>query len=144
VKCVLFASVGFAQEAVQRTAPPIEGGAPPPPIKVPLSGKALEKYSQAKKSALEYLAANRCSSFLRVHGVSPAAVSQALAAQKPHDGPASKITFGMAGITSSDPDPHSGDSIQAAFTDPTFLTMAISQPQGSDTYFRLSDPRGVA
>jgi hypothetical protein len=48
-------------------------------IKVPLSGKALEKYSQAKKSALEYLAGNRCSSFLRAHSVNPSAVSQALA-----------------------------------------------------------------
>src|SRR5438876_5455320 len=109
VQCILMAS-GFAQEPVQRTAAPIEGGAPPPPIKVPLSGKALEKYSQAKKTALEHLAANRCSSFLRAHGVDPENLSQALEAQKPHDAPASKITFAKAGITASDPDPHSGDS----------------------------------
>src|SRR4051812_32318981 len=102
-------------DAVKKLTVPTEGTPPPPPIKIALSGKALQKYSQARTTALEYLASPKCSGFLTGHGIDPAQVSQALRAQQPQDGPASSISFAAAGIVGSSPDPHSGDSVQTAF-----------------------------
>src|SRR4051812_20044874 len=121
--------------AVNKVALPIEGSTSPPPLKVPLNGKALEKYSQARGTALKYLAAAKCSGFLRSHGIEPEQVSNALREQQPQDGPASSISFATAGIVGSTPDPHNGDSVQIAFRNEAFLTMAISQPRGADTYY---------
>jgi hypothetical protein len=123
------------KDTVQKIATPTEGTTPPPPIKVALSGKALEKYSQARTVALGYLASPKCSGFLTGHGIEPAQVAHALRDQQPQDGPASSISFESAGIVGSSPDPHSGDSVQTAFKNESFLTMALSQPRGRDTYY---------
>jgi len=124
------------QEAsLKRVDTPIEGTAPPPPIKIALSGKALEKYSQARSSAVEYLKSPKCSKFLRAHNCDPERISQSLSAQQPLDGRASSISFAAAGITSDKTDSHAQDSIQSVFTNPAFLTMAVSQPLGVDTYY---------
>lgn len=131
----LCAVAAGAQERGSLADAPTEGGAPPPPLKVALSGKALEKYKQARNVALEFLVAKRCSTFLNAHGVSPDDVSRALLAQQPQDGGASTISFGQAGISTSDLDPHRGDSVQSAFSDVNFLTVAISQPNGEDCYY---------
>jgi len=124
-----------AQAPVNRAPAATEGGAPPPPLKVALSGKALGKYTQARKDALQYLASPRCANFLSSRGFQPAEVAKALTAQQPQDGTASSISFGAAGIIGSQPDPHSGESVQVAFNSPNFLTMALSQPGGTDTYY---------
>ncbi len=124
-----------AQQPKNRPSDATEGGAPPPPLKVALSGKALDKYTQARKDALQYLASPRCADFLSGHGFQPDQVAKALSAQRPQDGTASSISFGAAGIIGSQPDPHSGDSVQTAFNNPNFLTMALSQPRGADTYY---------
>jgi hypothetical protein len=136
---VVCGSQAFAQtqekDTVQKIATPTEGTTPPPPIKIALSGKALEKYSQARTTALAYLAAPKCSGFLNGHGIDPARVAVALRDQHPQDGPASTISFEAAGIVGSSPDPHSVDSVQTAFNNPSFLTIALSQPRGADTYY---------
>jgi len=132
---VLTASA-FAQQSVERAAATsIEGGAPPPPLKVPLSGKALKKYNQARATALTYLAAKSCSAFLGAHGFDPQSIAKALGTQQPEDGSTSTISFAAAGIVGSQPDPHAGDSIQTVFRNPAFLTMAVSQPNGNETYY---------
>ena len=123
------------KDSIKKVALPIEGTTPPPPIKIALSGKALQKYSQARATALEYLGSPKCSSFLTGHGIDPAQVSRALREQQPQDGPASSISFATAGIVGSSPDPHSGDSVQTAFKNDAFLTIALSQPRGADTYY---------
>src|SRR5437868_5385872 len=153
--CVLLASQLFAQQTVQSgpktggsmlapldvalIAPNVPtanaGPLPPPPIKVALSGKALQRFTVARKLAVEYVGGKECSSFLSTHSFEPAKLIEALRAQQPQDGSASSITFLEAGITGAGPDPHGGDSVRTAFTDPEFRTMAISQPLGSDTYY---------
>jgi hypothetical protein len=129
------AATAFGQQAMNRAPEATDGGAAPPPLKVALSGKALDKYTQARKNALEYLASPRCATFLSSHGFQPDQVANALTEQQPQDGTASSISFGAAGIIGSQPDPHSGDSVQTAFNNPNFLTMALSQPRGTDTYY---------
>jgi hypothetical protein len=128
-------TVAQENDTVAKLALPTEGTTPPPPIKIALSGKALQKYSQARTTALEYLASPKCSGFLTGHAIDPTQVSQALKAQQPQDGPASSISFAAARIAGSSPDPHSGDSVQTAFRNPAFLTIALSQPRGKDTYY---------
>src|SRR3954470_24535097 len=127
----------FAQDkgTVQKVTPAKEGTTSPPPIKIALSGKPLNKYSQARTAALGNLSAPKCSTFLTSHGFDPAQVSHSLEVQQPQDGLASSISFQAAGIIRSGQDPHSGDSVQAIFKDQTFLTMAISQPRGNETYY---------
>jgi hypothetical protein len=107
---------------------------PPPPLKVALSGKALEKYLASRLTALEHLASRTCSKFLKEHSFDAKQVSRALQAQLPQDGAASEITLSSAGI--SDAADRQGDApVSAAFNDRKFLTMAISQPRGSDSYY---------
>src|SRR3954470_22500016 len=127
----------FAQEkgAIQKVTPATEGTTPPPQVKIALSGKALNKYSQARKAAVGNLAVQKCAGFLTGHGFDPARVAHSLAVQEPQDGLASSISFQAAGIIGSGQDPHRGDSVQAVFKDQNFLTMAISQPRGNETYY---------
>jgi hypothetical protein len=129
------AATVLAQQATNRAPAATEGGAPPPPLKVALSGKALDKYTQARRDALQYLASPRCTNFLSSHGFQSVEVAKALTSQQPQDGTASSISFGAAGIVGSQSDPHSGDSVQVAFNNPNFLTMALSQPRGTETYY---------
>lgn len=131
-------SAGLAAQdkgAVKKVTPATEGTTPPPPIKIALSGKPLNKYSQARTAALGNLSVQKCSTFLTGHGFDPAQVSHALEVQLPQDGLASSISFQAAGIIGSVQDPHSGDSVQSIFKDQNFLTMAISQPRGKETYY---------
>jgi hypothetical protein len=126
----------WAQDTVARaTMPATEGAALPPPLKVALSGKALEKYSQARSAAVEHVAGKRCSTFLSSHGFASQDVAHALASQQPQDGTASSISFAAAGVASINSDPHGGDPIQTVFNNPAYLTMAVSQPRGTETYY---------
>jgi hypothetical protein len=112
----------------------VETATPPPPLKVALGGKALQKYEEARNTALQYLASPSCSKFLKNHWFDAREVAQKLAKQRPQDGAASKISLRGAGI-----DSEAGGvtevAISAAFKDRKFLTMAISQPRGVDTYY---------
>jgi hypothetical protein len=123
------------KNTVKKIALAIEGTTPPPPIKVALSGKAMDKYLHARTIASGYLTSPKCSGFLTGHGIDPSQVARALRDQQPQDGPASSISFESAGIVGSTSDPHSGDSVQTAFKNDAFLTIALSQPGGRDTYY---------
>jgi len=113
---------------------PVEVPPPPPPLKVALVGKALAKYRQARDTAMQYLASPACSRFLKAHFFDPQQVSRALAAQQPQDGAASEISRGSAGIAASG-DREADVAINREFKNPRFLTMAVSQPRGVDTYY---------
>jgi hypothetical protein len=135
VLMIACSSFSIAQATMARATAPTEGGPPPPPLKVALSGKALQKYDQARSLALQHLAANRCSTFLASHGIEGKDVAKALSSQQPQDGTASSISFAAAGIANVNPDPHSGDPIQTVFNNPAYLTIAVSQPRGPETYY---------
>ena len=112
----------------------VETAPPPPPLKVALTGKALQKYEEARKTALQYLASPSCSKFLKAHWFDAREVTQQLVKQQPQDGVASDISLKNAGVESQ-AGPTSEVAISAAFKDRKFLTMAISQPRGADSYY---------
>jgi hypothetical protein len=113
----------------------VETAPPPPPLKVALNGKALERYLASRAAALEHLASRTCSKFLKEHSFDAKQVSRALAAQHPQDGAASEITLSHAGISDAAADPQGDVPVSAAFKDRKFLTMAVSQPRGVDSYY---------
>src|SRR5947209_8147862 len=126
-------AVFYAQEkpVLRAELNPVETPAPPPPLKVALTGKALENYQQARSTALEHLASPKCSQFLKAHWFEAQQVSRTLQLQQPQDGAACEITLWTAGAAPlSDPD--GGAPVSTAFKDPKFLTMAISQANGED------------
>ena len=45
----------------------VETATPPPPLKVALTGKAIQKYEEARKMARQYLASPSCSKVLKRH-----------------------------------------------------------------------------
>jgi len=112
----------------------VEAAPPPPPLKVALAGKALQKYEEARKTALQYLASPSCTKFLKGHWFDASEVSRKLAKQQPQDGAASDISLRKAGIE-SEADSSPEVAISTAFKDRKFLTMAISQPRGVDSYY---------
>jgi hypothetical protein len=113
----------------------VDTAPPPPPMKVAMAGKVLEKYLQSRAVALEYLASRTCSKFLKSHSFDSKQVARALSEQQPQDGAASEITLSRAGISDAPAHPGEDVTISAAFKDRKFLTMAISQPNGVDSYY---------
>jgi hypothetical protein len=113
----------------------VETAPPPPPLKVALSGKALEKYLSSRVTALEHLASRTCSKFLKEHSFDAQQVSRALQAQHPQDGAASEITLRSAGISDAGSDSEGDTPVSSAFKDRKFLTMAVSEPRGADSYY---------